>query len=77
MRNDPVIFACDYQLKVPTLLFGSASGTTTSSSAAAATRLINQFSCGNVLHEAKLVAKPVSRASPKPRPPPGTTRSGL
>ena len=78
MRKDPIVFACGYLLTAPTLLFGSASGTTTSSSGTAATTLLNQLSTafsGNVVHEAQLVPKPFSRASPRPRPPPSTTPS--
>ena len=79
MRNDPIIFACDYLLTVPTLLFGSASSTSSSGTAASTllNRLSTVFSGGNVVHEAQLVPTPINRASFRPRPPPGTTPSGV
>jgi hypothetical protein len=80
VRNDPVILACDYPLTVPTLLFGSASGTTPSSSGTTATTLLNRlstvFSGGGVAHEAQLVPEPINRVSSRPRPPPSTTPTG-
>jgi hypothetical protein len=80
VRKEPIIFAYSYLLTAPKPLFGSASGTTTSSTGTAATTLLKQlstaFSADNLVHLVQLVPKPISRASPRPRPPPCTTSSG-